>query len=98
MKRFRADDAVWSAGERGPDVVLASDYDALAARVAELERDARRMEWFFGPSDKLLYMQNYLLGIREKWTVDQWRASIDAAMGTPETDLSACGGMEDGGR
>lgn len=56
-----------------------ADTAALEAENDALRADAERMEWFFGEGDKLPFMQNYLLGIREKWTVDQWRASIDAA-------------------
>lgn len=52
----------------------------LEAQCARVQRDAERFEWFFGDSDKLPFMSNYLLGIRESWTPDQWRAAIDAAM------------------
>ena len=44
VKRFRADDALHEAGTRGAEVVLASDYDALAARLAQAER-LLRMVW-----------------------------------------------------
>lgn len=78
--------------------VLRDDFDRLQSALtaahqrlseqetllAERNRDAERFEWFFGDSDKLPFMSNYLLGVRESWTPNQWRAAIDEAMGARE--------------
>ena len=48
-----------------------------AARIEELEQDRARMEWYFGDFGKVGWVDTYLSGIRERWSVDQWRAAID---------------------
>ena len=42
--------------------------------------DTERLEWFFGDSDKTAWMETYMRGMRERWTVDQWRSAIDAEL------------------
>lgn len=54
--------------------------EANKARIAYLEADAKRFEWWFGGTDKASFLLTYLDGVRAKWTVDQWRAAIDAEM------------------
>lgn len=46
----------------------------------EARKDTARLEWFFGQTDKTAWLETYMRGARERWTVDQWRAAIDAAM------------------
>ena len=72
-------------GEQKAELIKA-EWNATQARVtAEQARatameDARRFDWFFGPDDKTQFMPTYLKGLDEKWTVDQWREAIDAAL------------------
>lgn len=57
--------------------------DAIDAAIKQHEQgklDAARMEWYFGPSDKKDWLDTYMLGMREGWSVGQWRAAIDSAM------------------
>jgi hypothetical protein len=54
--------------------------EALQARIAELEKDAARFQWFLGDAEKAYWLVDYLQGVSEHWTLDQWRISIDAAM------------------
>lgn len=51
-----------------------------AAELAALRADAERLEWYFGPASKADWLDTFMTGVRENWTVDQWRAAIDAAM------------------
>lgn len=56
---------------------------ALYANPAQAERDAKdaaRFAWYFGDKPKGEWLETYLDGIRAGWTLDQWRAAIDAAM------------------
>jgi hypothetical protein len=61
--------------------LLTAVQEALAERNA-LARDAARFDWYFGPNvlKPADFMSEYLRGVREQWTPDQWRAAIDAAM------------------
>lgn len=59
-------------------VEAAAEIERLRARVAELEADALRFDWYFGPADKQEFLLRYLEGVRAGWSVDQWRAEIDA--------------------
>ena len=57
--------------------------DAIDAAIKQREQDAKdvaRLEWYFGPSDKKDWLNTYMRGVREGWSVGQWRAAIDAAM------------------
>ena len=62
-------------------------YERCAVALAEAERDTERFDWFFGEADKFPFLhkfpflQTYMVGVREKWSLAQWRAAIDAAMG-----------------
>ena len=56
---------------------------ALDAAIKQRDQDAKdaaRLEWYFGPSDKKDWLDTYMRGMREGWSVGQWRAAIDAAM------------------
>jgi hypothetical protein len=51
--------------------------------------DARRFVWWFDDSPKPPNMMNeFLQGVREHWTLDQWRAHCDKWM-TDSTRTSA---------
>lgn len=70
------------------DGEFASVSEALEAqdtRIAELEQDKARLEWYFSssPPKDQNFMNVYLQGMREGWTPDQWRAAIDDAMEDP---------------
>lgn len=55
--------------------------DVLTA-LDELRKDAERLEWYFSPDslEDRYFVDAYCQGVKERWTVDQWRAAIDAAM------------------
>lgn len=53
------------------------------ATLEELRKDHERFEWFFGQADKGPFIQTYLYGVRDNFTVDQWRSAIDEAMNQP---------------
>lgn len=58
-------------------------YDAAIA-IEALRADAMRLDWFFGREvNKANWLNEYLRGVRAGWSVDQWRASITAAMAAP---------------
>lgn len=44
------------------------------------EQDARRFAWFLSDAPKGDFITVYLQGVREHWSLDQWRDAIDAAM------------------
>lgn len=47
----------------------------------ELRADRERLEWYFSfdPAKPSSFLGTYFQGMRERWSVDQWRAAIDAA-------------------
>ena len=49
----------------------------LQARAEEHRADAERFQWWMSNEPKSVDIQEYLLGIRERWTLDQWRAYVD---------------------
>ena len=51
----------------------------LEAELAEARRDVERFAWYFGSDDKMPFMKTYIDGLAEGFTLDQWRAAIDAA-------------------
>lgn len=57
----------------------AAQCRALLSHIESLERDAARFNWFFGTTDKLPFMKQYVDGIAAGFTPDQWRDAIDAA-------------------
>jgi hypothetical protein len=50
-------------------------------------KDSERFDWYFGPdSVKFLdFMAQYLKGMHERWSPDQWRTAIDAAIAAKES-------------
>lgn len=42
--------------------------------------DAMLFRWYFSDGPKGDFLTTYIEGIREGWSIDQWRAAIDAAM------------------
>lgn len=44
------------------------------------EADAARFAWYFSDKPKGDFLMTYLDGMRTGWTIDQWRAVIDAAI------------------
>jgi hypothetical protein len=65
----------------GRTVVFREDYDALHVRLLAAERDAARFVWYFDWTTKgENFIAAYMQGMREHWTLDQWRAAIDKAM------------------
>ena len=47
----------------------------------ELMQDGRRFQWYFDDNHKNPEFANeYLKGVREKWSIDQWRTLIDKYM------------------
>jgi len=39
--------------------------------------DTVRFDWFFGVTSKVAFLDDYIRGVSEGWTPDQWRAAID---------------------
>lgn len=62
----------------------AIENDTLRARIAELERDAARLDWWFSfdKAKQAAFVNQYLIGMREQWSPAKWRDAIDAAMGS----------------
>ena len=69
--------AALASVETPESVHLASAGDTEATA-----RDAVRFAWYFSNKPKGDWLMTYLDGINVGWTIDQWRASIDAAMST----------------
>jgi hypothetical protein len=59
------------------------ELEALCAeRGEEIERlrvDGERLRWFFGDANKTAWLPEYMRGVQEHWSYEQWMASIDAA-------------------
>jgi hypothetical protein len=67
--------------ERLNSPVVLSEWQKLVTERDALARDAARFNWYFGRTGKeSVFVGEYMRGIREGWTPDQWRAAIDAAM------------------
>jgi hypothetical protein len=66
--------------EIGPDGYIISAISVESSHCARrADADTARLEYFFSPGCKL-DINGYMQGVREGWTVDQWREYIDAAM------------------
>lgn len=52
-------------------------HDCAVAEVERLRADRERWDWFFGPLDKRDFLAEYMNGIGEKYTPDEWRAAVD---------------------
>lgn len=64
-----------------------ASVEALIAAWKANEQDARRLEWYFSPSDKTAFLSgDYMKGMCENWNTDKWRAAIDAALAAPSPE------------
>lgn len=55
-------------------------FRAVLAVVREHDgQDAERFHWYISSEPKGNFLNTYLRGVREKWTLDQWRVAIDRA-------------------
>jgi len=75
-ERAEANAANWE--EQANDRV--SDWDEVRAERDALRADAERFAWYFGSEDKMPFMRAYIDGLASGYTLDQWRAAIDAAI------------------
>jgi len=75
-ERAEANAANWE--EQANDRV--SDWDEVRAERDALRADAERFAWYFGSEDKMPFMKAYIDGLASGYTLDQWRAAIDAAI------------------
>lgn len=50
------------------------------------DQDAVRFAWWFSAEGKEAFLTEYLRGVREGWSLDQWRAAIDKAMQQQDED------------
>ena len=57
-----------------------ADFSRLRAERDALRADAERFAWYFGSEDKMPFMKAYIDGLASGYTLDQWRAAIDAAI------------------
>lgn len=77
-------DALWNEMPESVQDLLVQ-YDAAIRERDELRGDAERLAWWFSWDAKPAgFMNTYLQGIRERWSLDQWRAAIDAARSTAQ--------------
>ena len=51
--------------------------DRFQARYAELEADAERFRFWFGPEPRSFDINRYLEGVHDEWTLEQWRTFCD---------------------
>ena len=58
--------------------------DTIDAAEQPAPDDAVRFDWFFGPANKASFMGTYLLGCDRRWTPNEWREAIDAAIQAQE--------------
>jgi hypothetical protein len=57
------------------------DASAQPSATAGEAQDAARFAWWFSEAPKPdAFMATYLQGVREHWSLDQWRTAIDAAL------------------
>jgi hypothetical protein len=54
--------------------------------------DAKRFRFWFGPADKESMALPYIEGCTKGWTLDQWRAAVDAAMAGVSVTPTSKGG------
>jgi hypothetical protein len=78
----------FDGGEALPTGGYTDDQMHAYARLhaAQFVRDAERFDWYFGPDSVKCtdFMTQYFKGMKERWTPDQWRAAIDAALAKRE--------------
>lgn len=75
-------------GDKTPEVLVSDIVPLVLDCIKELREDedaslradAERYRWWFSEDEKKHeFLGPYLEGIKEKWTIDQWRAAIDSA-------------------
>jgi hypothetical protein len=49
-------------------------------------KDGERFAWYFSDEPKGDFLSAFMQGVREHWSLDQWRAAIDAARGADRAD------------
>lgn len=59
----------------------AAAQDAPASSLQSGFTDTQRLEWYFSDAPKHGWLETYFDGMVAEWSVDQWRAAIDAALG-----------------
>jgi len=88
--------SAWLRRRAGGDLVMipgrlagqiADHIDKLASALPFTDaKDSERFDWYFRP-DRVKctdFMKQYFKGMKERWTPDQWRAAIDAAIAAKE--------------
>lgn len=60
--------------------IAADELERLTRELEEARKDQARLDWFFGPGDKTPFLDPYMLGVRQNYSIAQWRTAIDAAM------------------
>lgn len=61
---------------------MTDELERLQAENAELRADAERFRWWFSSEPKPgEFVNEYLDGVRQNWSLDQWRMAIDRARG-----------------
>lgn len=71
----------WKTVASGKTCYVPPEFQAhLDAVIAERDAAVDRFDWYFGSHDKTAFINTYMQGMREGWSLDQWRAAIDAAM------------------
>jgi hypothetical protein len=53
-------------------------------RLNEIVMDAERFRWWFSSVDKSAFVSEYLCGVREGWSLNEWRIALDSAMQAEE--------------
>jgi hypothetical protein len=70
-------------GNGWSDVADATACSIGADTIERLRADNARFEWWFSEAHgaaKAAFLTEYIRGIQDRWTLDQWRAAIDAGM------------------
>lgn len=71
--------------EGATDIANLLDRAIAALQSAAQDRkDAELFAWYFSTKPKFQFLNDYMEGMREDWSLDQWRAAITAAMQTKE--------------
>ena len=78
----------WAANYYAPLGPIVDLFREAAAAIASRpppivsgdERDAERFRFWFSPVAKSIDLIEYMRGVHEAWSLDQWRAYCDAAI------------------
>lgn len=74
-------DKCWTCGHGDPNCICGGTgrhSDEVDNLRSQLAAERERFDWYLGAGIKSGFLDTYLQGVREGWTPDQWRASIDA--------------------